>query len=177
MVNGPPTPIERRKAHMAKDTGTTKGTPANVDTPPAGWVDEQTGFPPYWSPVEGASFRGTVMARDNRDPDFHRYVIRSSTAIECAQGPADEAEPVQVAPGELFSLSTYAALPLDDYMGFEVFVTAKNKRKIQGGKQDLWVFKLMVSPDTKAKVLALRQAKDKENPLLNQKSQGSDGAA
>lgn len=156
-----------------KSPKATAGTPANVSQAPEGWVDEQTGFPPYWTPVEGASFRGTVMARDDRDPKFNRYVISSSTPLECAQGPAEDAEPVHVLPGDMFSLSTYAALPLDDYMGFEVFVTAVNKRKIQGGSQDLWIFKLKVSPDTKAKVLALRKEKDKDNPLLNPKSQGA----
>jgi hypothetical protein len=121
---------------------------------PQGWEDEQTGFPPYWNPEVGKTFRGVVLGLDEKDPDFKRFALKATDQIMCAQGPADDAEQVIVKPGEFFTCSAYAALPLERYVGFEVFVMAKNKRDIKGGKE-LWEFKLMIHPDEKKKLVAL----------------------
>jgi hypothetical protein len=136
---------------------------------PQGWEDEQTGFPPYWNPEVGKAFRGVVLGLDEKDPDFPRYAFKATDQVMCARGPADEAEKVIIKPGEFFSCSAYAALPLQRYIGFEVYVMAKNKRDIKGGKE-LWEFSLKIHPEEKKKLLALEAKRLSEsnassNPL------------
>lgn len=137
-----------------KKTATTQAAAAA----PAGWEQEETGgFPPYWSPAPGKTFRGIVIARDARDPEFVRYIIKATAAIDCATGPADAQDVVHVAAGQQFTVSAYAALQLDDFAGVEVYVKAVGKREIKNGKQELWTFEVFVSPETK-KLLASRRA-------------------
>jgi hypothetical protein len=123
-----------------------------------GFEDEQTGFPPYWNPSEGRKFYGRIMARDERDPEFVRYVVQASCKHVCRTGPADDATDCEVQTGENFTVSEYASLPLADYFGLEVLVTALKKRPIKGGKQDVWIFKLQVAPQTKALLMQRRAA-------------------
>jgi hypothetical protein len=123
-------------------------------TAPQGWEEEQTGFPPYWNPSPGKAFRGVVLGLDEKDPDFPRYAFKATDQVICARGPADDAEEVIVKAGEFFTCSGYAALPLQRYIGFEVFVVAKSKRDIKGGKE-LWEFSLKIHPEEKKKLLAL----------------------
>jgi hypothetical protein len=160
-----------RKLHMGKPKNGTvpseapNEAPSNVMNPntipmPEGFVVEDTGFPPYWNPTPGAAFCGVVIDRDDRDPKFIRYRILASSPILCARGPADDAEPVHVNAGEMFTVSFYAALPLDDYMGFEVYVLAKEK--VKGGKEKdrggtVWQWKLGCAPETK-QIVARRKA-------------------
>lgn len=178
----------------------------NAGSAPDGWEQEQIGFPPYWNPRmtmvdptkpragmvpgTGNSFLGTVVNRDERDPNFTRYVVQASRAIRCQNGPSDDAEEVIVQKGEFFTLSTYASLPLDDYFGMEVYVQPIGKRKIKddpetGEPRDLWRFSLMVSPESKKLLKNRREEhtrlllkaqeeyrlsmikKDAENPLMD----------
>ena len=57
---------------------------------PEGWVEEQTGFPPYWSPDEkGAFFIGIPLMKDEgfregdaeNPSDFVRYAIRATQPV------------------------------------------------------------------------------------------------
>lgn len=135
-------------------------------------VEEQTGFPPYWNPGIGKWFKATVMNRDERDPDFIRYHLLALAPVVCAKGPSDDAEEIEVQPGEFFTCSAYAALPLDKYFGIDIKVITYKTRKLPGNdaskgvKRDLFEFKILVTPDTrnlleagrKAEAKALRQA-------------------
>lgn len=147
---------------MAKET--TKN-PAPVTTTiataaPEGWETEATGFPPYWSPEEGKTFKGKIMAYDGdeeNDGAFPRFTVLATSPANCARGPANDQTEVKVNAGELFNLSAYVQLPLENYMGYEVWVMAKNQRPLSGGRTT-WDFDLRVSPETK-RLVAERQAK------------------
>lgn len=136
------------------------------------WVEQQTGFPPYWNPAidektgKGNGFRATVMALDARDPDFQRYVLQAKQPLRCANGPAEDAEAVLVGAGEYFTCSDYAALPLSDFFGEEVVVLTKKKRKLaatadNAQKRDLWVFRILTSPETSMRLQAAREKQAK----------------
>jgi hypothetical protein len=125
---------------------------------PEGWEEEQTGFPPYWNPGEGKSFRGIVIARDVRDPDFVRYHIRSTQEdLECAIGPAVDAEPVKVTKGEIFTVSEYSSLPLSDLLGLEIMAVALKQVPTKKAGQSRWVWKLFL-PKESRKALDTRRA-------------------
>lgn len=126
------------------------------------WDEEPTGFPPYWTPVEGRKILARPIAKDENDPDFPRYVLVAGAPVPCEQGSADEKKPVTVKKGELFTCSVYGGLPLDRYMGVEVGIVCRGKKAIPGGKS-LWVFQLFVSPDQK-KVLEAKRAEAKILP-------------
>jgi hypothetical protein len=128
------------------------------------WEEEQVGFPPYWNPELGVRISAKVIALDVRDELFHRWTLQATRkSIQCAIGPAEDAEPVTVKPGELFTCSAYAGLPLDLFVGLEVLIYVSDKRKLPGNeaskgvKRDLWVFKLLVAPESK-KLLEERKA-------------------
>lgn len=130
---------------------------------PEGWAEDAVGFPPYWNPGLGKHFTGVVMNRDDRDPEFIRYTIQATQPLECATGPADDAEIVMVNVGENFSCSAYAALPLDSYFGFEIKVLCFKTRKLPGNDasdntpRDLWQFKVLLPPDTKRLLDSVRK--------------------
>lgn len=128
------------------------------------WEEEHIGFPPYWNPELGIKLVARVISLDMRDENFHRWVLQATRHnIKCAMGPAEDAEEVTVKPGELFTCSAYAGLPLDLFVGMEIMLNVKNKRKLSGNavsggvKRDLWVFEVKVSPADK-KLLAERKA-------------------
>lgn len=146
---------------MAKDTKNTAPVMAqNQTAAPEGWEQEQTGFPPYWTPEEGATFRGTVIEFDpdtENDGGFPRFTLVSSGPLLCHQGPVDDQIEIMIKQGDRFNVSQYASLPLEEYLGFEVWAKAVSKRPISGGKS-VWVFDLRVAPETK-RLVAERQAK------------------
>jgi hypothetical protein len=131
---------------------------------PEGWEEESLGFPPYWNPEVGKSFRGVVMNRDERDPEFIRYVLLATAPVTCATGPADESDVVHVAPGGKFTVSAYASLRLDELAGLEVFVKCIGKREIKNGKQELWQWQVFLSPEAKKQLAARRAEQAKELP-------------
>jgi len=131
---------------------------SNMATPaPEGWETEATGFPPYWQPEEGKTFKGRVLSVDRNEPDFVRFSILATSPVKCARGPSDDQTEVNVNPGDLFNVSEYVQLPLENYMGFEVWVQAKGERPLKGGKTT-WDFDLRCAPETK-RIVAERQAK------------------
>lgn len=162
---------------------TAGGIKVGADGIPEGWENEQIGFPPYFNPTmkedeKGKTIPGTgnyflaiPIDLDERNPEFKRYVLEAVQAIECKKGPADDAELITVQPGEFFTCSVYAALPLEDYFGYPIFVRPVRKRKLAANeenpqKRDLWDFELKVSPETKK---LLKQRRQQEADMLREK--------
>jgi hypothetical protein len=147
---------------MAKDksTNTAPVTTTQATSAPEGWETEATGFPPYWTAEPGKTFKGRVIGYDpdeENDGAFPRFTILATAPVVCGRGPKDDMTEVQIAAGELFNVSQWVQLPLENYMGFEVWVMAKGQRPLAGGKTT-WDFDLRVSPETK-RLVAERQAK------------------
>ena len=137
---------------MAKKSEEVRDTAAGIPIPD-GYVEQQTGLPPYWGPNEeqlkngvAQYFHAKVIMFDNKDPKFERWVLQALAPITCFRGKREQAEQVDIKPGEFFSISDYAGLPLGRYMGHPVFVYAKNKRPISGG-QEVWEWGLRTSPE------------------------------
>lgn len=137
--------------------------PSNGGAVPQGWVEEPTGFPPYWTPDDkGAWFRGIPLMKDegyregdDENPsDFARYVVRATHEIDCYKGKSDAAEGVIVKPGEFFTVSAYASMRLERYYGHEVLIKAVEKVRLDQ-KRTMWKFQVFVAADT-------RQLLDKE---------------
>jgi len=133
---------------------------------PEGYVEEQVTFPPYWKPDVAKGWRGTVIARDEREVKFPRYIIESAITIDCRTGKVTDGEIVTVTPGMNFSISAYKALPLDRYFGLEVAVICTALRtgmapteESEGMPRDMWVWKMLVHPDVK-KLLDSRKKED-----------------
>ncbi len=126
-------------------------------------VSDQIGFPPYWNPAPGKKFFGKVVMRDERDPDFIRYVIEAGVRHQCQEGPSDEAVAVTVDRGQHFNVSLYAGLPLENYYGQTVLVTAMRKQDIDGGKS-VWKFDLKTTEVGREQAKQLRASKVSELP-------------
>lgn len=134
--------------------------------PEEGWQEEATGFDPYWTPELGKTFRAMVIDIDDKDSDFIRYRMQNAgdEAIVCQRGPASDAEEIEVQPGEHFTCSAYASLPLNQFYGIEVRVVVYENRKLPGNEQsfnkprDLWLFKVLVSPEDKKALADMRRA-------------------
>src|SRR5216684_9323953 len=104
-------------AEKTKNTGLV--TMKNATPAPEGWEVAPTGFPPYWSPEEGKTFKGKVIGYDGdeeNDGAFPRFTILATSPILCARGPKDDQTDVNVNSGELFNVSQYTQLPLENYM-------------------------------------------------------------
>lgn len=151
-----------------------------------GWADEQIGFPPYWNPLGNFKTKEEAIGRkllfkpvalDERDPDFPRYICQATrVAIMCQSGPSADAKPVLVKPGENFTLSPYAALPLDRYFDIEVYIEVTGTRKLAGNEEsnnrprDLWEWKLQVSPQDQ-KMLNGRRAEETKRLMEARRTQ------
>lgn len=128
------------------------------------WEKEQVGFPPYWKPKkEGDLFLAKVVLKDERDPAFPRYIMQATKfPIVCQQGPAEDADLVVVAPGDYFTTSVWAALPLDDFFDLEACVMAVKKRKLpgndasQGVKRDLWQWEVKATAEVRKQIASRR---------------------
>jgi hypothetical protein len=124
-----------------------------------GWVEEQTGFPPYWTPSSSPGFVGTVIGMDPaaNEKDFDRWIIAAvGRPVVCQKGPSDDADLIKVEPGEMFTMSDYASLNLTPYIGHTILLVPRKKRPIAGG-HSLWDWTLKVSKETKSAVLARLQ--------------------
>jgi len=126
----------------------------------AQWEDEQTGFPPYWAPgfdgdTMSPGFIGRVIGIEEAksDTDFDRWIISPTYgSVVCKKGPADDADLIEVKPGEFFTMSSYSSLQLQPYVGHEIAVIPQRKRDIGKGR-DLWDWRLKVSKETKARII------------------------
>lgn len=123
--------------------------------------EEQLAFPPYWEAGEGKWFYAMIVACDDRDKNFVRYVAQAEMPLECAKGAkkgkSANYEKIVVQKGEFFTLSAYAGLPLDRYIGIRVLVKTKGQRDV-GQPQPMWDFSLKVSPEDKKILLEERKA-------------------
>jgi hypothetical protein len=122
--------------------------PAGLPAEVAGFVEEQITFPPYWNPSEDGFFYGTPIDLDAKDPSFVRYVVEAHADTPCFRGDKNSKEAVTVKTGEFFTLSAYAGLPLDRYIGIPCFVQVTGKREV-GQPQPMWTFTLKVSAESK----------------------------
>ena len=114
------------------------------------YSDEQVGLPPYWNPEVGRKFKAVVVGIDEKDPEFPRYQLRASAAVRCGRGPSDDAETVLVKKGQYFTCSTYAALPLNRYIGYEVIVICVKLREgVTKQGYDVWEFRVLTDSETK----------------------------
>lgn len=154
-----------QKASTAKNPAPVaqkEGAPVDFST----WEEVQVGFAPYWSPDENKSFVGFVVARDDRDPAFVRYLIQALEDTQCARGPVDGAEPILVKKGEFYTVSVYHSLsePFDFMLEnftakgdpAPIRMTALKKVKTSTVGQTCWTWKMTMPPDYKKKYLAAR---------------------
>jgi|SRR5208337_2440136 len=129
---------------------------------PKDWIQQRTGFAPYFSPKTGDTFMAVPVDFDDSDPSFDggRYLFIADEDIECARGPAAAAEPVTVHKGEEFTMSGYAALgSIVDYFGMTCHIVVGDKVPLKSKpNQSVWQFKLSVSPEDNARLAAGRQA-------------------
>lgn len=154
------TPQTTASAKPNAQTG--KGT--TLMKAPEGFEDEQVGLPPYWGPDEEKmeqkipqGFYARVIGLDNADEDFKRVILQAGADILCHRGPRDDAEEVLVKKGDYFTCSAYAGLPLHRYIGIPVYVLAKSKRKISGGRT-VWEWSLKVPTAAKPLLQRRREA-------------------
>jgi len=142
------------------------------------WEEEQVGFAPYWSPAEEKWFLAQVFARDDRDPDFIRYLMRAGMLIPCKRGAGEDAEDIAVKPGGFFTISVYTSLrdTFDFYLesGIRPFVRIEAIKEVPTKKtgQTCWTWNVKVSPTDKKKLEFAR--KEKATLLLKEKSMEND---
>ncbi len=126
---------------------------------PTDWKEEAVGFPPYWKAEVGEGIRGILLARDDRDANFVRYHIEATVPVECRKGKVDDGEVVTVGTGEIFTMSAYRGLPLENYFGYEVAIVCVGSRKLppndesEGIPRDFLVFRTFIPPQV-SKLLA-----------------------
>lgn len=136
------------------------------------WEDEHVGFPPYWNPEHvGNAMLGKLILKDTTQEEFTRYVFMATkVAIPCKRGPAASQEEVLVQPGEMFTMSSYAALPIDMFFDLEMAIIVKGTRQLPGNEasknrpRDLWEFSVKIPPEAK-KALAARRKEVSERLL------------
>lgn len=129
-----------------------------------GLVKGDIGFPPYWRPKIAKGFRGIVLYRDERANNFPRYHLENTgPTLDCLSGPAAESEVIEVPRGSVFTISAWAALPLDQYIGVEVAIIATGKREgmpatdeSEGKPRDMWEWTLYVSEENKRMIASQR---------------------
>ncbi len=129
------------------------------------WEKEQTGFPPYWKPkMEGDLFFGKPILKDERNPEFERFVVQATKfPIVCQQGPADDADIIIVRPGDYFTVSVWSALPLEDFIDIETCVMAEKSRKLPGNDDSggvprkLWTWNVKVTTEARKLIRERRQ--------------------
>lgn len=134
------------------------------------WEKEQVGFAPYWSPDTDKWFYGSVQARDERDPEFVRYLCKALMPMTVQRGPAEDAEKIDIKPGEYFSISVYYSLaePFDFILehfvlkGIEVPMRIKALKSVKTKKvgQTCWTWEMLLPKEMK-KALA-----EKRNELM-----------
>lgn len=142
------------------------------------WEEEQVGFAPYWNPETDKWFLGQVVSRDERDPEFVRYLVKAALDTPCKRGPVDGAEEVLVKSGEYFSISVYYSLQglFDAYLEMGIVppvmkVIAVKEVKTKKAGQTCWTWKVLISPDDKKRIntkrteLALEMKKEREKLL------------
>lgn len=143
---------------MAKTDKTPVATP-DIDF--STWTDIQIGFAPYWNPKEGEGILATVINRDERNPNFVRYLMVAHRDTMCQRGPAKDAESVLVKKGETFTISDYFSLTeefnLQLASGLDpvIYLEPLSKADTESGHQ-VWRWRMRVNEETGQKLKALR---------------------
>ena len=155
------TPKTANEPKNAKNTAPAgdKGAPAFELPDFESWEKEQVGFAPYWNPEPGKWFYGTVVSRDERDPEFVRYLVKTYAPITVQRGPKEDAELIELKPGDLFSISVYYSLaePFDFILehfvllGKEVPMMVKALKEVKTKKagQTCWTWEMRLPPEWK----------------------------
>lgn len=143
------------------------------------FVEESVGNPPWWgpelhcskcdavmgdrqfkckehedAPLKGNTFYGAVIDFQAAEGEngFSRYLIQSQCEQTVNQGSRENGELVTVMPGDFFSVSDYAGLPLDRFFGLSVLVQTQRKSMIdtkKNGRVPFWTFVVKVDKSTK----------------------------
>jgi uncharacterized protein affecting Mg2+/Co2+ transport len=130
------------------------------------WDKIQTGFAPYWHPEQGKYCFGRVVAKDNRNPRFVRYLLVAECAHECRRGPKNEdsdagavGEWVKVKAGDTFSITSYHAMSTElDYQlyllekfGAQIPIRILAEKKVktahEDGNRTCWQFDVRNAPE------------------------------
>ena len=127
---------------------------------------ENLGFPAYWKMDVGKQFVARVIQLDDSDPDFQRWIFQTTRhPVTAARGPADNAKEVIVPIGDFFSTSAYAQFGnnesgrgLHQYIGEEVLLKCTGTQKTDQ-PTPMFVCELVITKETRARLLAARQAK------------------
>lgn len=148
---------------MANPKNKTEEQTANGQVPNFdNWQEEQVGFAPYWNPEEEKWFYAQIIEKDERDPNFVRYLMRAGMDTPCKRGSDANQEDVLVKAGEYFTISVYYSLQgaFDFYLetGIRPFmkVIALKEVKTKTSGQTCWTWKLLVSPESKKQLEAAR---------------------
>jgi hypothetical protein len=150
-------PMAKKKIHeVIEDETQAPQAFADEAFDETGFEEEQVGFPPYWTPQAGRALKIRVVSFDQRDPTFPRWIVQATHNVACQSGPSDEAEPRMVKTGEFFSMSLYAGLPLQRYVGEEVIVKCKEERDLKGG-HSFWVWSILCTPEVSKRSLARQE--------------------
>lgn len=135
--------------------------PAGEDLPDFDkWDDIQIGFAPYWNAEAGAWCFAEVIAKDERNPEFVRYLMLAHTDTKCSRGPKDPEthkaeEDVVVKKGECFSVSLFYSLSRElDYQLYlrtkghnvPVRVEAKKQTKTSTAGRTVWQWSVKNDP-------------------------------
>ena len=150
----------------------------------ADWDEEQVGFPPYWKPeAVGRIIMGKVLARDD-DGLFPRYILQAVLPVKCQKGSAQSntVQEVIVQPGQLFTMSQYAGLPLERFFDIIVGIRVTGERMLppteesDGKPRDLWEWTVLVAPQDKEKLNA-RRAEETQRLMAARTKNAEESAA
>lgn len=133
----------------------------------ATWEKEQVGFAPYWNPEAGKFIYASVVARDERDPEFKRYLMKTHMPMIAHRGTKEEQESIELQPGDMFSISVYYSLaePFDFMLENFVVVgqevpmklTALKEVKTKKAGQTCWTWEMLLPPEWKRKLASKRE--------------------
>lgn len=132
------------------------------------WSPIQIGFAPYWHPTEGAACVGSVIEKDDRNPNFVRYLLKAYAKLECKRGPRETGQSVVVEAGETFSMGVFSSM-IDEFdfhlymqkvakQDIPVRIEAVNKTPTstpvdendpEGEKRQVWNWKMFTPPEKK----------------------------
>jgi hypothetical protein len=124
--------------------------------------EENLKFAPFWKPVpidmverdyvrdyvrkgRGLWFYGMPVEFDNRDADFQRWRLIAGADLVCYRGSVAQGkeEKVIVRKDEPFTISVYASLPLENYIGIRIKVQVVDQVPTDRPKPR-WVFQVTV---------------------------------
>lgn len=131
--------------NVPKKNGGPMGANPTIDE--TDYEEVQIGFAPYFSPSEGAKFKGRLVDADATNPEFIRFTFIAESPTECFRGPSDDQESVLVKQGEAFTVSAYAQIKFEEYGGMSMIVGFKEKVKTSTAGRSVWLMSLKLHKD------------------------------